>query len=125
MSSLRPFHLRILFPDLLTLSKTDPRRLNAPKSITGSKSIDLELYTYFALLLRDFIHPWYRLVTTDEDLTVEILDILTLIVQKLETRLCEQVKKKKKKERNDHYQLNQVMFRLIGQSSYYSIYRNC
>lgn len=95
MNSLRPFHLRILFPDLLTLSKSDPRRLNAPKSITQSKSIDLELYTYFALLLRDFIHPWYRLVTTDEDLTVEILDILTLLVQKLETRLCEQVKKKK------------------------------
>lgn len=89
---LRPLHLRILFPHLLTLPKTDPRRLAAPKPMTHSRAIDLELYTYFTLLLRDFIHPWYRLLSTDEDLTVEILEILTLLVQKLEKRLCEEVK---------------------------------
>lgn len=90
-TSLRPLHLRILFPQLLTKSKSDPERYIAPNHITHSKAIDLELYTYFALLLRDFIHPWYRLVTTDEDLSTEILDILTLLVQKLEKRLCEEV----------------------------------
>ncbi|KAL9536757.1 hypothetical protein MBANPS3_012390 [Mucor bainieri] len=89
--SLRPFHLRILFPHLLTLPKTDPRRTKAPKSITQSTAIDLELYTYFALLLRDFIHPWYKLLSTDEDLSAEIIDLLILIVQKLEKRLCEEV----------------------------------
>lgn len=88
---LRPLHLRILFPHLLTLSKSDPKRYIAPRDITHSKNIDVELYTYFALLLRDFIHPWYRLVTTDEDLTNEILDILILLVQKLEKRLCDEV----------------------------------
>lgn len=93
-SPLRPFHLRILFPHLLTLSKTDPRRSRAPKAITQSKAIDLELYTYFALLLRDFIHPWYKLLSTDEDLSAEIIEILTLIVQKLEKRLCEEVQTK-------------------------------
>lgn len=91
--SLRPLHLRILFPHLLTLSKSNPKRYRAPKDITHSKAIDLELYTYFALLLRDFIHPWYRMVTTDEDLSAEILDILILLVQKLEKRLSEEVKK--------------------------------
>ncbi|EPB87095.1 hypothetical protein HMPREF1544_06119 [Mucor circinelloides 1006PhL] len=90
-TSLRPFHLRILFPHLLTLPKTDPRRSRAPKAITQSTAIDLELYTYFALLLRDFIHPWYKLLTTDEDLSAEIIDLLILIVQKLEKRLCEEV----------------------------------
>lgn len=90
--SLRPFHLRILFPHLLTLPKTDPRRTKAPKPITQSTAIDLELYTYFALLLRDFIHPWYKLLTTDEDLSAEIIDLLILIVQKLEKRLCEEVR---------------------------------
>lgn len=93
-SPLRPFHLRILFPHLLTLSKADPRRSRAPKAITQSKAIDLELYTYFALLLRDFIHPWYKLLSTDEDLSAEIIEILTLIVQKLEKRLCEEVQTK-------------------------------
>lgn len=88
---LRPLHLRILFPHLLTLSKSDPKRYIAPRDITHSKNIDVELYTYFALLLRDFIHPWYRLVTTDEDLSNEILDILILLVQKLEKRLCDEV----------------------------------
>ncbi|KAI7905202.1 PXA domain-containing protein [Cokeromyces recurvatus] len=91
INSLRPIHLRILFPELLTLPKTDPRRLGAPKAITHSRAIDLELYTYFALILRDFIHPWYRFITTDEELTAEILEILTLLVQKLEKRLCEEV----------------------------------
>ncbi|KAI8333803.1 PXA domain-containing protein [Choanephora cucurbitarum] len=90
-TSLRPFHIRILFPDLLTLSKNDPRRFDTPKSITKSRAVDLELYTYFALLLRDFIHPWYKLLTTDEDLTREVRDILILIVQRLEKRLCEEV----------------------------------
>jgi hypothetical protein len=90
--SLRPLHLRILFPHLLTLSKTNPRRYKAPKDITHSKAIDLELYTYFALLLRDFIHPWYKLVTADEDLSAEILGILTVLVQKMEKRLCNEVK---------------------------------
>ncbi|KAI8091203.1 PXA domain-containing protein [Gilbertella persicaria] len=88
---LGPLHIRVLFPHLLTLSKTDPRRLGAPKSITQSKAVDLELYTYFALLLRDFIHPWYRMLTTDQDLTEEILTILTWIIQNLEKRLCEEV----------------------------------
>ncbi|KAI8364941.1 PXA domain-containing protein [Blakeslea trispora] len=90
-TSLRSFHIRILFPDLLTLSKNDPRRFDTPKPITKSKAIDLELYTYFALLLRDFIHPWYKLLTTDEDLTRELRDLLILIVQNLEKRLCEEM----------------------------------
>ncbi|KAI8989550.1 PXA domain-containing protein [Pilobolus umbonatus] len=88
-SALRPLHLRILFPYLLTLPKTDPRRYVSPKDITGSKAIDLELYTYIALLMRDFIHPWYRLITNDQDLTSEILHVLIKVIQKLEDRLCE------------------------------------
>ncbi|KAI8887706.1 hypothetical protein K501DRAFT_241795 [Backusella circina FSU 941] len=88
---LRPLHLRILFPQLLTLSKSDPRRYQAPQDITKSKSIDLELYTYFALLIRDFIHPWYRLVTNDQDACDEILSILTVLVQRLEKRLTDEV----------------------------------
>ncbi|KAG0745843.1 hypothetical protein G6F57_007020 [Rhizopus arrhizus] len=86
-NNLRPLHLRILFPELLTLPKTDPRRLGPPIDITNSKAVDLELYTYFAFLIRDFIHPWYRLITTDQDLTTEIMKILILVVQKLEKRL--------------------------------------
>ncbi|KAG0174794.1 hypothetical protein DFQ28_004469 [Apophysomyces sp. BC1034] len=89
--SLRPLHLRILFPHLLTLPKTDPRRFSIPSDITTSKAIDLELYTYFALLVRDFIHPWYRLVTNDQDLCTEITEILITVVQRLQKRLCEEV----------------------------------
>ncbi|KAI9009908.1 PXA domain-containing protein [Phycomyces nitens] len=83
---LRPLHLRILFPYILTLPKTDPRRINVPPDITGSKEIDLELYTYIALLVRDFINPWYRLVTNDEDLSTEIVNILTQVIQELQKR---------------------------------------
>lgn len=91
-NNLRLLHLRILFPELLTLPKTDPRRLGPPIDITNSKAVDLELYTYFAFLIRDFIHPWYRLITTDQDLTTEIMKILILVVQKLEKRLRYEVK---------------------------------
>lgn len=37
------------------------------------------------------------MLTTDEDLSTEILDILTLLVQKLEKRLCQEVNLYKKK----------------------------
>jgi uncharacterized lipoprotein YmbA len=47
-----------------------------------------------ALLMRDFIHPWYHLVTQDQDLTDAIVDVLTGVVQQLEKRCCEQVKDK-------------------------------
>ncbi|KAI9283362.1 PXA domain-containing protein [Sporodiniella umbellata] len=90
-NNLRPLHLRILFPELLSLPKTDPRRLGPPIDITSSKAVDLELYTYFAFLIRDFIHPWYRLITNDQDLTTEIMKVLVLIVQKLEKRLRNEV----------------------------------
>lgn len=90
-SSLRSFHLRVLFPYLLSLPKNDPRRVNAPPAITRSPAIDSELYTYIALLVRDFIHPWYRAVTNDHDFGVELVGILTRVIQQLETRFCEQV----------------------------------
>lgn len=92
--ALRSFHLRVLFPHILALSKTDPRRLNAPPRITRSKPIDSELYTYIALLVRDFIHPWYRVVTNDQDFVAELVRILIIVIQELETRFCEQVSSK-------------------------------
>ncbi|KAI7870851.1 PXA domain-containing protein, partial [Spinellus fusiger] len=90
-ATLRPLYVRILFPYILTLPKTDPRRQSAPPSITGSKDIDIELYTYFALIIRDFIHPWYRLVTNDGDFATEIVNVLTLVVQAVQKRCCEEV----------------------------------
>lgn len=89
--SLRLFHLRVLFPDLLALPKTDPRRIQAPPPITRSQPIDAELYTYIALLVRDFIHPWYRVVTTDQEFTAELVSLLTHIIQSLEDRMCNHV----------------------------------
>lgn len=93
--ALRSFHLRVLFPHILSLSKTDPRRLNAPPRITRSKPIDSELYTYIALLVRDFIHPWYRVVTNDQDFVAELVRILIVVIRELETRFCEQVSSQK------------------------------
>ncbi|KAI8984180.1 PXA domain-containing protein [Mycotypha africana] len=57
--------------------------------MTDSAALDFELYTCFALLLRDFVHPWYKLMTTDDDLTNEILDILIVLAQKCEKRCKE------------------------------------
>lgn len=85
-STLRSFHLRVLFPHILSLPKNDPNRLNAPPPITQSPAIDSELYTYIALLVRDFIYPWYRVVTNDQDFCSELVKILTLVVQELEKR---------------------------------------
>ncbi|KAI8390819.1 PXA domain-containing protein [Radiomyces spectabilis] len=90
-TSLRLLHIRVLSPYLLTLPKSDPRRSSPPPSITGSPAIDLELYTYFALLIRDFINPWYRLVTNDQDLCTEIVSLLTLVVQRIQKRMCDDI----------------------------------
>ncbi|KAI9497815.1 PXA domain-containing protein [Zychaea mexicana] len=89
--ALRSFHLRVLFPQILSLPKNDPKRINAPPRITRSAAIDSELYTYIALLVRDFIHPWYRVVTNDQDFCAEIVRIFTLIIRQLEDRFCNQV----------------------------------
>ncbi|CAO3622892.1 unnamed protein product [Cunninghamella echinulata] len=85
-----PLHLRLLYPHLLTLPKNDPRR-NATPTITKSPAIDQELFMYMALLMRDFIHPWYHLVTQDQDLTDALVDTITGVIRKLEKRCCEQV----------------------------------
>ncbi|KAI9266300.1 PXA domain-containing protein [Helicostylum pulchrum] len=58
-----------------------------------------EVVNYFALLLRDFIYPWYRMLTTDEDISTEILDISTLLVQKLEKRLFQEYSTRQTKKR--------------------------
>ncbi|KAI8067124.1 PXA domain-containing protein [Gongronella butleri] len=82
----RPLHLRLLFPHLQSLPKTDPQR-NATPVLTQSPAIDQELFMYIAFVMRDFIHPWYHLVSQDEDLTAAIVGILTGAVQRLEQRI--------------------------------------
>jgi hypothetical protein len=90
MPSIRlPLYYRLLFPDLIE-AKNRRGALEAPPKITQSSSIDQELYIYLALIIRDFIQPWYQAITLDYGLSKEITRIVSECARDVEVR-CEKV----------------------------------
>ncbi|KAJ2957283.1 hypothetical protein NQZ79_g6993 [Umbelopsis isabellina] len=77
MPSIRlPLYYRLLFPELIE-AKNRQGALEAPPKITQSSSIDQELYIYLALIIRDFILPWYQAITLDYGLSKEVTRIVS------------------------------------------------
>ncbi|KAM3589787.1 hypothetical protein VKS41_000640 [Umbelopsis sp. WA50703] len=89
MPSIRlPLYYRLLFPDLIE-AKNRRGALEAPPKITQSSSIDQELYIYLALIVRDFIQPWYQAITLDYGLSKEITRIVSECARDVEADLVE------------------------------------
>lgn len=86
MPSVRlPLYYRILFPDLIE-ARTRSGLIDAPPKITHSSKIDEELYTYLALIVRDFIQPWYQSITLDHGLSTEVTRIVSHCSREIESR---------------------------------------
>ncbi|KAH3675889.1 hypothetical protein WICMUC_002459 [Wickerhamomyces mucosus] len=56
-------------------------------SLTSSNKIDLYLYPFLGLLIRNFINRWYERITDDQEFVNELITTVSSITRKLETKL--------------------------------------
>ncbi|KAM4060220.1 PXA domain-containing protein [Hirsutella rhossiliensis] len=55
--------------------------------LTSRNDVDLELYAFLAIILRDFVQSWYGNITADESFVAEIVHIVAHCSRALEQRL--------------------------------------
>lgn len=55
--------------------------------LTSRNDVDLELYAFLAIVLRDFVQSWYSNITADESFVTEIIHIVAHCSRALEQRL--------------------------------------
>lgn len=75
------------------IQTTDDKTSGIPKSIdkllpplTSSNDVDLELYAFIAIILKDFVYSWYAKITPDHVFTDEIIRIIAHCCRALEQR---------------------------------------
>jgi splicing suppressor protein 51 len=54
--------------------------------LTSRNDVDLQLYAFLAIILRDFVQTWYGKITTDETFVAEIVHIVAHCTTALEQR---------------------------------------
>lgn len=55
--------------------------------LTSRNDVDLQLYAFLAIILREFVQSWYSKITTDETFVAEIVHIIAHCTRALEQRL--------------------------------------
>jgi hypothetical protein len=55
--------------------------------LTSRNDVDLQLYAFIAIILREFVQTWYGKLTPDETFVAEIVQILAHCTRGLEQRL--------------------------------------
>jgi splicing suppressor protein 51 len=54
--------------------------------LTSRNDVDLELYAFLAIILRQFVQSWYGKITSDENFVAEIVHIIAHLTRALEQR---------------------------------------
>ncbi|KAJ4268668.1 hypothetical protein NW762_002735 [Fusarium torreyae] len=54
--------------------------------LTSRNDVDLQLYAFLAIILREFVQSWYSKITTDENFVAEVLHIIAHCSRALEQR---------------------------------------
>lgn len=54
--------------------------------LTSRNDVDLQLYAFLAIIMREFVQAWYGKITTDETFVAEILHIIAHCTRALEQR---------------------------------------
>ena len=54
--------------------------------LTSRNDVDLQLYAFLAIILREFVQSWYNKITTDENFVAEIIHIIAHCTRALEQR---------------------------------------
>lgn len=55
--------------------------------LTSSNEIDLQIYAFLSIILRDFVQNWYNKITPDETFVLEIVQVIAHCTRALEERL--------------------------------------
>lgn len=55
--------------------------------LTSRNDVDLQLYTFLAIILREFVQAWYNKITPDETFVAEIIHVIAHCTRALEQRL--------------------------------------
>lgn len=79
---------RVLVPDTHGLDRGTPAPIEALlPPLTSSNDVDLQLYAIIAVVVKDFIHPWYTKITPDQTFVEEVIQIIAHCSRALEQRL--------------------------------------
>ncbi|KEY70227.1 hypothetical protein S7711_04336, partial [Stachybotrys chartarum IBT 7711] len=54
--------------------------------LTSRNDVDLQLYAFLAIILRDFVQSWYGRITTDETFVAEVVHVIAHCTRALEQR---------------------------------------
>lgn len=54
--------------------------------LTSRNDVDLQLYAFLSIILREFVQTWYNKITPDEDFVAEIIQIIAHCTRSLEQR---------------------------------------
>ncbi|KAG5922838.1 hypothetical protein E4U42_005225 [Claviceps africana] len=55
--------------------------------LTSRNDVDLQLYAFLAIILRDFVQAWYNKITPDETFVAEVVHVLAHCTRAVEQRL--------------------------------------
>jgi len=55
--------------------------------LTSSNEVDLQLYAFIAIIIREFVHTWYTKITPDQVFVEEVVKIIAHCTRALEQRL--------------------------------------
>lgn len=58
------------------------------QELTSSKSANQELCKIISLLMRDFIASWFSNLTQDQELYLELIKVISYLIQEFERRCC-------------------------------------
>lgn len=54
--------------------------------LTSSNEVDLQIYAFLSIILRDFVQNWYNKITPDETFVLEIVQVIAHCTRALEER---------------------------------------
>lgn len=78
---------RTLCPRQPLAGNSDPHPIqDLLPPLTSRNDVDLQLYAFLAIILREFVQAWYAKITNDETLVAEILHVIAHCTRALETR---------------------------------------
>jgi hypothetical protein len=55
--------------------------------LTSSNDVDLQLYAFIAIVIREFVYTWYGKITPDQTFVEEVVRIIAHCTRGLEQRL--------------------------------------
>ncbi|KAI9806365.1 MAG: hypothetical protein M1825_006480 [Sarcosagium campestre] len=78
-------------PHLRTSGESDESKLlpleNLLPPLTSSNEIDLQLYAFVAIIVRETLKPWYSKISVDHDFTEEVVQVTAHCTRAIEQRL--------------------------------------